>query len=186
MFVKKKAYAECWWRPRYNSYRLFIKNRKSKRNLYLVKYDVLKRRDVPAGEGCNVNTFIYESLSSGERIILPPNEDLTVLCFRLDWNGTNMKLITTDKLGNGGGEYKEYGIDDLTDGLYFEYTLKIRSLLAFRHEIIRRYYIPHIFEAADKSINIFHYLHSMQSHPSDRKVKAIFKTEEEVMVFPDL
>jgi hypothetical protein len=92
---RNRAYAQCWWLPGWNCFRFVIRNMHSKVNLICVRHRAWLRATKPPITGCSVKSFVDTEITSGERILLPNEQDLPVLCFRLENNGN--RLVHTDK-----------------------------------------------------------------------------------------
>lgn len=183
---EEKPYAECWWLPAWNCFRFVIRNMDSQEPVFSVKYRSWLRTVKPGGPGSSVNSFVDTELTSDERILLPPSQDLPVVCFRIEEKNGNLRFVHTDKLGTPCSTFQ---LTSEFEGLNVEYYLRVQlrvsrwlRRLIFKHEITRAFSIPFEKKSADKTVNIFREkLLPIQKGP-EHKFKLIFLSAQVVTV----
>jgi hypothetical protein len=173
------ARAECWWLPSVNSFRFVIRNIPRKKNLFGIRYRAWLRKDVPASDAISVPTLLDTDLVQGERLLLPGQQDLPVICFRLDVTGPTLTLVLTDKMGS---PQESHPIDSESTRLMVEFSVRARAWLLFKHEIFRLYAIPQYRVLAGKRRNIFRedLLPMQSSH--EQEMKSVLQYADEVTV----
>jgi len=131
-----RATAACWWLPAWKCFRLVIRNMEGSTPVASIRYRTWLREDRPAVPGSSVKTWVDHDLTSGERIVLPPHEDLTTVSFRCEESGNNAVLVLTDKFGIASDRLAlrpEHG------RLMLEYTLRMRMWFLFTADVSRVY-----------------------------------------------
>lgn len=131
--------AECWWLPRAKTFRFVIRNLHGKGNLFDIRYHIWLRKDIPPTKGISINTLDDLDVCEGERIILPPGQDLPIICFRLEKRKSTLFLVITDKTGN---PQSSFPIKDDSFRIMIEFSIRTRTWFFFKHEISRLYSIP--------------------------------------------
>ena len=119
-------------------------------------------RDIEAARpGSSVASFIDTELGSGERLLLPAEQDLPILCFRLELQGDRLVLVYTDKLGTPKASFlltakREYA-------LMAEYTFNISGPLGISHSLNRLLAIPRYLEReCDEKFDLYVALYKQQ------------------------
>src|SRR5205809_6711745 len=74
----------CYWLPMWRCFRLVVRNLDGPDAITSVRYRTWLRETRPAGGGSSVISWLDREITSGERILLPQREDLTVLSFRCE------------------------------------------------------------------------------------------------------
>jgi len=127
-FSKREGAPQLWFLPRYQCFRLVIRNIPGKRTLSELKTRAVLRAIVPATEGATVASFMDEVLPTGEDFFLFPGNDHTLISFRLERTSSNsIDFILADKLGV---EKKRFSLNTF-QRLICDYTANIENLLNF-------------------------------------------------------
>ena len=104
-------------------------------------------------------------MSEGQRIILPPGQDLPIVCFRLEKKRATLNLVITDKIGK---PQSSFPIKDDSFRIMIEFSVRTRTWFFFKHEISRLYCIPQFKTVEGIRQNIFlESLLPMQSSAED-------------------
>lgn len=172
---------KCWFLPRWNCFRVVVRNIPGNHTLLFIKWRAWLRAVIPAQPGCSVKTFVDTDLDSGERIYLPAGQDLPVACFRFNDNLGKVELVLTDKLGK---PVNSYALDDI-DSIMLEYHAAVRHWFVFKHDVNRIVFMPlSKEEVRGKTIDFVrdYYLAKQKTsyqNRSETQVK-VFKLEEEI------
>ncbi len=174
------AAAECWWLPSAKTFRFVIRNIPRNANLSGIRYQTWIRQTLPRQEGISVETYIDTIISKGERLLLPGQQDLPILCFRFESSKNILNLIVTDKMGTTERKFKK--IEENVDELMIEFYLKARNWFLFKHEISRLYTIRQYQFSEGKRHNIFReYFIPIQSS-DEQQMQSVFQYAHEVTV----
>jgi hypothetical protein len=132
-FARREGRPELWFLPRWG-FRLVIHNITGKRKLSDIRYRVILRRRIPAGDGSSVATFEDQMLFEHDEFFLFPGTDQVLLSFRVDQGPEELVLVHTDKLGK---EIKRLSVTaDHT--LIVDYTANIENFFNFDVRLARR------------------------------------------------
>jgi len=174
------AKAECWWLPLPNAFRFVIRNIPSNANLSGIRYRTWLRETLPRREGNSVETYIDTEISAGERLLLPGQQDLPILCFRFESNHNNLNLIVTDKMGTPDRKFEI--IEENEGEVMVEFYVKARNWFLFKHEISRLYTIRQYQDFKGIRHNIFRdYFIPIQSS-DEQQTESVFQYAQEVTV----
>jgi len=139
MYAKRQiATAECWWLPGADTFRFVIRNIQRGTNLSDIRYRAWLRTVIPAADGISVETYEDLEITKGERLLLPGNQDLPLICFRMDITEQRFRFVTTDKMGK---ILKGHWVDHKEVFLMVEFSVRARTWYLFKHEISRLYSI---------------------------------------------
>lgn len=170
--------AECWWLPGANAFRFVIRNIPGRRNLFDVRYRTWLRRTLEPSDTISVGTFVDTDLTEGGRLLIPPGQDLPLICFRLEDGGPLVGLLVTDKMGNPIEATQQ--IDEGNVELMAEFSVRARTWLLFKHEINRLYAIRRYRDLKGTQRDIFReYLLPMQNG-GERQMTSVSQYAEEI------
>lgn len=173
---------DLWWLPGWNSWRLVIRNMEGQGSLYDLRYRAWFRSVEPPRPGCSTSSFVDLPLVAEERIVLPPGQDLPILCFRFEKQKTGLAFIHTDKLGASLSTIK---IDGRPAELIAEYTFRIRGPMQVPFTITRTLFIPSTIDHQTRgSVNIFELLLKGQSKGEHHTALPLTSEEEIGVPFP--
>lgn len=139
-WLRKRAIgeAECWFLPRWNCFRLVIRNIPGHHTLHFIKWRIWLRQVTLRQAGCSVDTYVDTDIGLGERIFLPMGQDLPMTCFRFQESKGDIRLIVTDKLGTPLNAYELNNVDSIMA----EYHVTVRHWFVFRHDVNRIVLMP--------------------------------------------
>jgi len=149
----------------------------SKHELYSIRYHSWLRIKKPSAPGSSVGSFLDTELTNGERIVLPGDQDLPLVCFRIENKSTHLTLVHTDKFGK---ELTRHTLTNETENLQVQYQIKVQNL-GLTHEITRVFVIPFEIESDGKKFNVFQQL-LMEQEKNEHKLRMIFQTSDIVSV----
>jgi hypothetical protein len=137
---KKEGNPQLWYLPDYG-FRLVIRNKPRNKILKDIKYNILIRKIIPPTPGSSVRTYIDETLSGGESLLIPPKRDKVLLSFKLNFEYDDIQFILTDKLGC---DVKKIPLNYF-DKLVIEYYATIVNYFNFNIQIMKGVEIPSQF-----------------------------------------
>lgn len=171
---------DLWWLPRWNTWRFVVRNIQGKGNLCQIEYRSWLREILPAARGSSVKSFRdTELVPLGKRIILPREQDLPILCFRLEERDDTLVLVHTDKFGDELGRYIMAGPNMWS--LKAEYSLETHGSMGLPHRVQRLLTIPEKAPGRKGTVEVFKRLQLLQG-PSECWVPLVFTGAEEISV----
>jgi hypothetical protein len=103
---------------------------------------------------------------------------MPVLCFRVEQKDGRLFFIQTDKLGNQKACFKITSTFEVN----VEYSLKIRNLFLFKHEVSRIFTIPRNYKIGNANIDVFKALLMVMQREDEERMGFLYKSGEEISV----
>lgn len=152
---------DLWWLPGWNVWRVVIRNIGGSASLHELRWRAWYRRVQPSKPGCSVSTFVDTELESGERHLLPVDQDIPILCFRFEKRNGVLVFVHTDKVGNVRSETSV----DQTDQILAEYNFTVEDRFKIPYTVTRLLDLPCQLDSAKGQFDLFEYLFRSQAKP---------------------